>query len=81
METMAVHFFGFFLVGSFFRFVLANSSSCFLDIDFAICFEAPFRLDFLRSPRLAASAAPAAICCFLDRAGMTGNRCGFSEWT
>jgi hypothetical protein len=39
------------------------------DIDFAICFDAPLSEDFERSPRFAASAAPAAICCFLDFAG------------
>src|SRR5262245_27997663 len=37
----------------------------------AIWREAPLRLCFERSPRLAASAAPAAICCFFDLAGMT----------
>jgi len=52
------------------RFVEAKSSSCFLLMDFAICFEAPFREELLRSPRFAAKAAPAAICCFLDFAGM-----------
>src|SRR5215831_10221379 len=35
--------------------------------------EAPLRLAFERSPRLAASAAPAAICCFFDLAGMTSS--------
>jgi hypothetical protein len=39
-------------------------------MDSAICFDAPLRLDFLLSPRLAAKAAPAAICCFLDFAGI-----------
>src|SRR5579864_7618117 len=39
-------------------------------IDFAICRDAP-RRDFLeRFPRFAASAAPAAICCFFDFAGI-----------
>jgi len=33
--------------------------------------EAPRREDRLRFPRLAARAAPAAICCFFDFAGMT----------
>ena len=32
--------------------------------------EAPFNEDLLRLPLLAANAAPAAICCFLDFAGM-----------
>ena len=48
----------FFFFGSLFRFVFAMSRNCFSDIDSTICFEAPLRLDFLRSPRLAASAAP-----------------------
>ena len=43
-------------------------------MDSAIFFDAPFRLDFLRSPRCAASAAPAAICCFFDLAGILFNR-------
>ena len=43
-------------------------------MDSAICFDAPFRLDFLRSPRLAANAAPAAICCFFDLAGILFDR-------
>jgi hypothetical protein len=43
-------------------------------MDSTISFDAPFRLDFLRSPRLAASAAPAAICCFFDLAGILFNR-------
>ena len=50
--------------------VFAKSRSCFSVIDLAICFEAPFRLDFLISPRFAARAAPAAICCFFDLAGI-----------
>ena len=63
-----------FFVGSFFRFVLASSSSCFSLIDFAICFEAPFSVDFDFPPRFAESAAPAAICCFLDLAGIRNIR-------
>ena len=59
-----------FLLGSFLRLVFAKSSSCFSDIDLAICLDAPRRDDFFCLPRFAASAAPAAICCFLDRAGM-----------
>jgi hypothetical protein len=59
-----------FFGGSFLRFVLAKSLSCFSDIDFSICFEAPLRLDFERLPRFAANAAPAAICCFFDLAGI-----------
>ena len=50
------------------------SWSSFSLIDSAICFDAPLRLDLLRSPRLAESAAPAAICCFFDFAGMSGFR-------
>jgi hypothetical protein len=56
------------------RFVFAKSSSCFSDMDSAIFFDAPCRLDFLLSPRFAASAAPAAICCFFDLAGILFNR-------
>jgi hypothetical protein len=52
------------------RLVLAKSLSCFSDIDRSICFEAPLRLDFERFPRFAANAAPAAICCFFDLAGI-----------
>lgn len=43
-------------------------------MDSAISFDAPFRLDFLSCPRWAASAAPAAICCFFDLAGILFNR-------
>ena len=57
------------------------SRNCFSDIDSTICFEAPLRLDFLRSPRLAASAAPAAICCFFELAGILFNRRPLSWWT
>ena len=63
-----------FFLGRFFRLVLANSLSCFLLIDLAICLEAPLREDFFISPRLAARAAPAAICCFFDFAGILGYR-------
>lgn len=62
-----------FLVGLPFRFVPAIFLSSFSDMDFAIPLEAPLRLDFGRSPRLAAKAAPAAICWFLDFAGMGGG--------
>ena len=64
------YFFRLFFAGNFFRFVFAKSRSCFSVIDFAICFEAPFNDDFDFSPRLAARAAPAAICCFFDLAGI-----------
>jgi hypothetical protein len=63
-----------FLVGSFFCLVFAKSSSCFADMDLAISFDAPFKLDFGFSPRLAAKAEPAAICCFFDFAGIQSNR-------
>jgi hypothetical protein len=59
-----------FFDGTFLRLVLAKSLSCFSDMDFSICFEAPLRLDFGRFPRFAANAAPAAICCFFDLAGI-----------
>ena len=35
-------------------------------MDRTMSFEAPFNLDFGSSPRFAARAAPAAICCFFD---------------
>jgi hypothetical protein len=59
-----------FFVGSFLCRVLAKCSSCFSVIDSSIFFDAPLRLDFERLPCLAARAAPAAICCFLDLAGI-----------
>jgi hypothetical protein len=59
-----------FLVGSLLRDVPARSRSSCSDIESAIALEAPLNLDFEVSPRLAESAAPAAICCFFDRAGM-----------
>lgn len=77
---MAHHGGYFFFEGSFLRLVLAISRSCFSDIDLAICFEAPFRLDFFRLPRFAAKAAPAAICCFLDLAGIPLNRLPRRGW-
>ena len=52
------------------RFVEAIFFSSLSDMDSTICLEA-LRRDFsVRSPRLADNAAPAAICCFLDIAGM-----------
>lgn len=72
-----IHFFFF---GSFLRLVFAMSRSCFSDIDLTICLEAPFRLDFFTSPRFAANAAPAAICCFLERAGITLYRSLPCDW-
>src|SRR5215472_2398820 len=55
------------------RLVLANSRSCRSLIVSTISREAPLRLAFERPPRLAASAAPAAICCFFDLAGMKSS--------
>jgi hypothetical protein len=40
-------------------------------MDLYICRDAPRSEDFDRCPRFAASAAPAAICCFFDFAGIT----------
>ena len=54
------------------RLVEASSSSCSSVIDFSIDFDAPLSSLFLTSPRLAASAAPAAFCCAFDLAGMIG---------
>ena len=69
-----------FVVGSFLRFVFANSRSCFSLIDLTICLDAPLS-DFLeRFPRFAASAAPAAICCFFDRAGIQMFRKPGAKW-
>jgi len=60
-----------FRVGNFLRLVLAARRSSALLIDLYMLLDAP-RSDFLeRFPRLAASAAPAAICCFFDFAGIT----------
>jgi hypothetical protein len=59
-----------FLVGSFLRLVLAILRSSALLIDLYIPLDAPLSDFFGRLPRLAASAAPAAICCFLDFAGI-----------
>src|ERR1700758_5177498 len=67
-------------LGNFLRFVFAKSSSCFSDIDFSICFEAPLRLDFDRFPRFAANAAPAAICCFFEVAGIPVFRRPVQIW-
>jgi hypothetical protein len=59
-----------FRVGLPFRLVFAILRSSALLIDLYMPLDAPLREDFLRSPRLAANAAPAAICCFLDFAGI-----------
>lgn len=73
-----IHFFFF---GSFLRLVFAMSRSCFSDIDLTICLEAPFRRDFFTSPRFAANAAPAAICCFFERAGIPLYRSLPCDWS
>ena len=70
MDVRDLYFFLAFLVGNPLRFVPAISLSSFVLIDLAIPFDAPLSEDFFASPRLAASAAPAAICCFLDFAGI-----------
>jgi hypothetical protein len=57
-------------VGFPLRFVFAILRSSLLLIDFAIWRDAPLRDDLERLPRFAASAAPAAICCFFDFAGI-----------
>jgi len=59
-----------FFVGSFLRFVFATRRSSVRLIDLYICRDAPRNEDFERWPRFAESAAPAAICCFFDFAGM-----------
>jgi len=60
-----------FRVGKFLRLVLATLRSSFRLIDLYMLLDAPRSDDFDRLPRLAASAAPAAICCFFDFAGIT----------
>ena len=66
-----------FLVGLPFRLVLAILRSSALLIDSYIPLDAPRREDFLPSPLLAANAAPAAICCFFDFAGIQFSSCCF----
>jgi hypothetical protein len=60
-------------VGFPLRLVLAILRSSALLIDLYIPLEAPLSEETLRFPRLAASAAPAAICCFFDFAGIHNN--------
>jgi len=60
-----------FRVGNFLRLVLATLRSSFRLIDLYMLLDAPRSDDFDFFPRLAASAAPAAICCFFDFAGIT----------
>jgi len=57
-------------VGNLLRLVLAILRSSFRLIDLYVSLDAPRRDDFERLPRLAASGAPAAICCFFDLAGI-----------
>jgi hypothetical protein len=52
------------------RFVFASFRNSLWLIELAILRDGPFSDDFERFPRLAASAAPAAICCFFDFAGI-----------
>jgi hypothetical protein len=52
------------------RFVFAILRSSALLIDLYMLREAPLSDDLERLPRLAPSAAPAAICCFFDFAGI-----------
>ena len=57
-------------VGFPLRFVFAIRRSSLSLIDLAIWFDAPLSDALERLPRFAASAAPAAICCFFDFAGI-----------
>ena len=57
-------------VGFPLRLVFAILRSSVLLIDLYIPREAPLSDDLDRLPRFAASAAPAAICCFFDFAGI-----------
>jgi hypothetical protein len=59
-----------FFVGFPLRFVDAIFLSSVALIDPYMLFEAPFSEEGLRLPLFAASAAPAAICCFFDFAGI-----------
>jgi hypothetical protein len=58
------------LVGFPLRFVEAIFLSSVLLIELYILFDAPFNDEALRLPLFAANAAPAAICCFFDFAGI-----------
>jgi hypothetical protein len=75
MENFLIGYFRFdllecFRVGFPFRFVFAILRSSDSDIDSYIPRDAPRRLFLERFPRFAERAAPAAICCFLDFAGI-----------
>jgi hypothetical protein len=65
-----VYFFLLLRVGLPLRFVFAIFLSSLSLIELAICRDAPLSDDFDFLPRFAASAAPAAICCFFDFAGI-----------
>jgi hypothetical protein len=67
-------------VGSFLRFACAIFSSSFVLIELAMLFDAPRSELFDFFPRFAASAAPAAICCFLDFAGILQFRTRAFIW-
>ena len=71
-ECVAQRFFAF-LVGLPFLLVLALLRSSALLIDSYMPLDAPLREDFLPLPLLAANAAPAAICCFFDFAGIQSD--------
>ena len=59
---------------------LSQIAKLFFRHRFGHFLDAPFKLDFFCSPRLAAKAAPAAICCFLERAGITLYRFAGGGW-
>ena len=65
-----IYLFLLFRVGFPLRFVFAIFRSSLVLIDFAIWRDAPLSDDLERLPRFAARAAPAAICCFFDFAGI-----------
>ena len=67
---MPFYLFLLFRVGFPLRFVFAILRSSRSLIELAILRDGPLSDDFERLPRLAASAAPAAICCFFDFAGI-----------
>jgi hypothetical protein len=60
-------------VGFPLRFVFAIFRSSLSLIELAIWRDGPLSDDFDFLPRFAASAAPAAICCFFDFAGIQNN--------
>ena len=62
------------------RFVLAIFFNWPSLIELAMLFDAPRSPPFGFLPRFAASAAPAAICCFLDFAGIQIHRLSVHGW-